>query len=278
MSTVVRTCRVEDTPGPFRDLAWQVFFASRGRGVSLDAHFPWIGGGGRDDRSWLMEVDGRPAAMLCVRRGIVADVHFSAIGLVCTAPDFERRGFATRLLKTALDAIGEDAPVLLWTSQHAFYARLGFELIDPTLVAACVFPPEIAVDRHGTCWQRYDWTARDRVSPCFGGQRGVPTFVTSVERWSLIDDPAEFLVLSPGDKAPIVLEMGLCGEAVARELAALKVARAVLNLPRHVPAIDQLQAAGVGVAMRETAIAMWRPGRFDREEIMQWDIPLLDRF
>jgi GNAT superfamily N-acetyltransferase len=264
MAVVVGNCPVEAMPAAFRELAWHVFFASRGRGVSLDAHFPWLRGGGRDDRAWHLTDGGQPAAMLCVRHGILEGTPFRAIGLVCTAPAFERRGHATRLLEAALDAAG-DAPVLLWTGQHGFYARLGFELIDPTLVATCTFPPAATA----AAWLRREWAGPKRVSAVFGGPRGLPTFATAVERW---EGPQGSLLLTPADP-PIVLDMD-----EDADLASVGAAQLVVNLPRRTPWLDRMGEAGVSVTVRETRIAMWRPGRIDRRTIAGWDVPLLDRF
>lgn len=273
--SIMRSCRVEETPNAFRDLAWQVFFASRGRGVSLDAHFPWLRGGGYDDRSWLLEAEKQPAAMLCMRRGTKSGVNFYAVGLVCTAPAFERRGFATRLLQTALEEIGNDVPVLLWTSQHAFYERFGFTLIDPSVVATCTFPDPAR--GAAATWQRNDWCAENRHSICFGGQRGLPTFVTELERWQSVWDPAASLVVRGGG-TPIVLELAASEESVPALLSEIGVPLLMLNLPRPVPLLDRLRMAGVVIDVRNTAIAMWRPGLIDRAEIKSLDIPLLDRF
>lgn len=273
--TIVRSCRVEETPAPFRDLAWQVFFAGRGRGVSLDAHFPWLRGGGCDDRSWLLEVNEQPAAMLCVRHGTISGVDFYAVGLVCTAPAFERRGFATRLLQAALAVIGNDAPVLLWTSQHAFYERFGFTLIDPSVIVTCTFPESTRTT--SLKWQRYDWCTEDRRSTCFGGQRGLPTFVAKAERLYSAGDHTASLVMADGE-TPIVLELAGAKKKVPALLSALGVPSLILNLPRPISLLDQLRAAGVATGVQDTAIAMWRPGRIDRTVIKSLDIPLLDRF
>lgn len=264
MAVTVDSSPVEGMPEEFRALAWDVFFASRGRGVSLDAHFPWLRGGGRNDRAWYLTEAGLPAAMLCVRRGIIADTPFHAIGLVCTAAAFKRRGHATRLLRMALDNAG-DLPVLLWTGQHGFYTRLGFELIDPTVVATCTLP---STGRTGV-WQQSQWTASDRASSCFGGLRGLPTFVAAVERWQ---HAGGALLLAPGDP-PIVLDVG-----DGPDLASLGLPQIVVNLPRRSPWLERMAEAGITTSVRETRIAMWRPGRVDRREIAAWDIPLLDRF
>lgn len=209
--------------------------------------------------------------MLCVRQGHISGTDFYAIGLVCTAPTFVRRGFATCLVEAALAAIGDDAPVLLWTSQHGFYERLGFTLLDPSVVVTCSFP----VHGASASWQRHDWYTEDWISHCFGGRRGLPTFVTTAERRYLIGDATAALIVADG-ATPIVLD--LAADTTPALLAAIGAPRLVLNLPRPTKLLGRLRAAGVVVDVRETAIAMWRPGHIDRAAIEQWDIPLLDRF
>jgi len=275
---IVRTYRVQDTPPPFLNLAWHIFFSSRGRGVSMDAHFPWLKAGGRDDRTWCIEEMGQPAAMLVMRKGVIQDeegaaIDFHAIGLVCTAPAFGKRGFASRLVEVALKSAGDGTPVLLWTSQHDFYARFGFQLIDPTLMVAC----EFANGSQTAAVERTDWQREERYSACFGGPRGLPAFVEGAQRtWSWVHPKASF-ILSTGH-IPSMLDMDAPTETAAEAIAALGIERMVLNMPRETPLLAALKERGARVVPRPTDIAMWRPGRFDPLMIGRWDIPLLDRF
>ena len=274
----VRRYRAEETPAPFLDLAWRVFFASRSRGVSMEAHFPWLKGGGREDRTWCLEEEGRPAAMLAVRKGVIdtgdmRPVEFHAIGLVCTAPAFQRRGLASRLVEAVLRLIGPDAPVLLWTSKHDFYAKFGFQLADPTLVAECNF----RTGRSQVAMHRTDWRREEQQSRCFGGTRGLPAFVQGAERVWPAGHPNTSFVLSTSP-TPALLDMEVSPQGEAEAIALLGLARVTLNLFRRTSLLDELKEQGAQVTSRATNIAMWRPGRFELATIANWDIPLLDRF
>lgn len=269
--------RVEDTPRAYLDLAWNAFFASRGRGVSMDAHFPWLKGGGRDDRSFCIAVDGQPAAMLVLRRGMIEHAgqawDFYAIGLVCTAPAYQKRGLASRVMGAALDAVEAGAPVLLWTSRRDYYARFGFEPIDPTLVVSCHFP----ADHPTTGSERADWRPGTEPSPLFGGMRGLPSFTEGAYQLRLAATDKVSFIISAGPK-PALLSMTAPPLVAAEALASLGFEELLLNLPRSSLLLDALRAHGARMKVRATGIAMWRPGRCNRAKIAQWDIPLLDRF
>lgn len=279
---IVHRFAASRTPGAFLTMAWDVFFASRGRGVSLDAHFPWLAGGGRDDRAFCIEQDGHPAAMLMVREGILGGpdggLRFHAIGLVCTAPAFRQRGLAGRLMDAALEDVGR-LPVLLWTSQHGFYERWGFEVADPTLVVACRMSP---ASSHSP--EQSDWPGGD-TSFLFGGPRGLPSFVRRAARVGAgRPDVAEAggagasLVVSEGNDVPVVLSLDGPAPAVADLVASLGARELVLNLPRPGPVLEELRVRGASLALQPTNIAMWRFPDADASAITHWDVPLLDRF
>jgi GNAT superfamily N-acetyltransferase len=275
--TRVRTWAVEDAPSAFIELAWRAFFAERGRGLSIQAHFPWLAGGGHEDRLWGIETAGQPMAMLVVRRGSLDTAaglqEFHAIGLVCTAPEYQRQGLATRLMREILDSVGADAPVLLWSSQHAFYERLGFELIDPTIVVEW---EASSYNATAIPAMRSDWMSESLMSGMFGGLRGVPSFVTGVDCFRDHERHAA-LVVGHGRRT-IVLEAKGAVEHVTAMITAMDGERLVINLPREGKLLGALKQQGTIVRLRHTDIAMWRRGSVDRTTIERADIPLLDRF
>lgn len=274
--TRMETFAVQDMPQPFLDLAWRVFFASRGRGVSLYAHFPWLRGGGRNDRAWCLTDDAaRPAAMLVAREGLVRDAEgptrFHAIGLVCTAPEQERRGYASRLIEAVLDDIGPEVPVMLWTSQHAFYARFGFASIDPTIVVDCDLT---ALPTVGGAIDEGAWESGR--SDLFGGEVGLPTFVEGVRRFQAAGSATPLLLsMTP---RPTIIHMDARAADAARAIADLGIDRLLVNLPRDGSLIQELERSGVAVNVRPTNIAMWCPGRCDPDRIARWEIGLIERF
>lgn len=274
--TRMETFAVQDMPQPFFDLAWHVFFASRGRGVSLDVHFPWLRGGGRNDRAWcLTDNAGRPAAMLVVREGLIRDAEgmmpFHAIGVVCTTPEQERRGYASQLIEAILNELGPDVPVLLWTSQHAFYARFGFAPIDPTIVVDCDLT---ALPTVGGAIDEGAWESGR--SKLFGGEVGLPTFVEGVRRFQAAGSAASLLLsMTP---RPTIIHMDARAADAASAILELGIDRLLVNLPREGSLIHELERSGIAVTVRPTNIAMWRPGRCDPDRIARLDIGLVERF
>ncbi|MGC7532638.1 hypothetical protein ACPWML_26830, partial [Pandoraea pneumonica] len=75
-------------PPAARALIWKVFFSSRGRGVDLPTHYPWIGDSTRVT-SILISKDGSndkrvTAATLVIKEETLPDVGtVGLVGLVC---------------------------------------------------------------------------------------------------------------------------------------------------------------------------------------------------
>ena len=116
-------------PAPLRDLIWAEFFVSRGRGVSLSAHAPWLFTD-RDLRS-VTVLDGSGVA-----GGLVIKDHrtpdqagVAMIGYVCVHPAKRGQHHSRLLLQTAI----EDARsrgmmgVILWTQTPQIYHHFGFQ-------------------------------------------------------------------------------------------------------------------------------------------------------
>ena len=121
---------IPGVPLAARALIWEVFFASRQRGVDLRTHFPWIEQSMDTHCLTLSEKEGGSAvASLVLRQRTHSPVGSCAmVGMVCVDLAWRGRGLATRLLRRAhAFAIAQQFPALvLWTGQPGIYRRHGF--------------------------------------------------------------------------------------------------------------------------------------------------------
>jgi len=116
-------------PAGARQLFWDVFFASRGRGVDLHTHCPWLADPAATHCISLTD-DGQIVAALALReRSVVGVGRIGLIGLVCVHEAWRGRGLSRQLLDAAVSQARDDglADLLLWTAKPEVYATLGFE-------------------------------------------------------------------------------------------------------------------------------------------------------
>src|SRR6218665_3868352 len=127
---------VDDQPSQdYADLVWEVFFASRGRGLHLTRHFPGL------DRvlpgQWftLAKVGDTVAGGLCVREARDATGRVGSLGLVCVAPSFRGQGISAALLQRAIAEARKRglAALRLWTGKPGVYQGHGFVIADDAL-------------------------------------------------------------------------------------------------------------------------------------------------
>ena len=122
--------RVSGVVGPQeRELIWEEFYASRGRGTSLNVHAPWL-----DSDPTLRCVsawDGRLVIGCAILRLRIMepDPIVGMIGFVCVRQEFRGQGVARQILSAlileakALQLRG----LMLWTRSPAIYLRFGFK-------------------------------------------------------------------------------------------------------------------------------------------------------
>ncbi len=200
----------EVAPAAFVSLCWDVFFASRGRGVTMAAHFPWLRVPGQACFVTL-RCDGEVVAGCAIR--FVADSagrrRGGALGLVCVDPRHRGQGHSARVLERALahaDSLGL-ADLVLWTSQPGLYARHGFRPDDDALFGTISMPPGTGAG--SLALERSAW-------PDAGETRGLPPFAASAVRWR---SAAASAIVLQGPDTPILAEWTGADDDVADLLA-----------------------------------------------------------
>lgn len=270
-------------PDEFRHLAWDTFFASRGRGLSLDAHFPWLSDASDPALAITAVIGGAAAAMLIVRPGRVSveeTCHqIATIGLVCTDPAWRGRGLASRLISAALDAAKDTAETaLLWTRQAAFYEPMGFETADHAVMglAQIVANDSMAPTRHDLNESEFS------ESPIFAGRRGIPTFVERVGVHASSDSDASVAIgeSNHGD-APILLDWQGDPAHVLDVIGGLGSETIRWNGYENDPLITLAMARGHRFSLQPARLAMWHRLSDDApslDALSRVPISILDRF
>lgn len=128
---------VHDTVPPgYAELAWDTFFASRGRGLSMDRHLPAL----------LQPAQGQWFVIATCGQAVVGGVFVSeqscgtagslgTVGLVCVASPYRGRGISTALLRRAIGHARDRrvGALRLWTSKHDVYTGHDFRIADDAL-------------------------------------------------------------------------------------------------------------------------------------------------
>lgn len=126
----ISTNMTDYIPNSAKALIWQVFFASRNRGVSLEVHYPWI-----DDEKVLCislssEIDNSKClGCLVVRKKNIFNYgDVGMVGLVCVAPSLQGQGHSKKLLSALGEYFksSEMSSLVLWTSKNRVYTEFGF--------------------------------------------------------------------------------------------------------------------------------------------------------
>lgn len=121
-----------------RLLIWNIFFESRNRGVSLEAHFPWIN---NLADLYCISVDQyrsekMPSTIACLVLKVVHGLQnkhhnkIGLIGLVCVAEAYRGRGLSTLLLTESIKLashINLDG-LVLWTQKPGVYTKHSFTI------------------------------------------------------------------------------------------------------------------------------------------------------
>lgn len=185
-----------NAPQGFKDLAWDIFFKSRHRGISFEVHFPFV----NSDKGFYVrstmrdEIIGGMAVIPVMRH----EPRFVAglVGLVCVHPAHRMVGHATAMLQAAIGHARELQmdDLILWTGKPRVYQKLGFEACDTGVfgsVAARVPPTESQANVVRSVWPNDD------------DPRGLPPFALKAHQWT---SPSASIIVLEDATGPILAE------------------------------------------------------------------------
>ena len=117
-------------PSAAKALIWDVFFASRQRGIDLATHFPWIDqAAGTYCLTLSRKNDGLVVATLVLRElNLPFGIRCAMIGMVCVKQAWRSQGLTTQLLSNVINFATEQQinSLFLWTTQPGIYISHGF--------------------------------------------------------------------------------------------------------------------------------------------------------
>jgi GNAT superfamily N-acetyltransferase len=261
-------------PSDFRALAWKVFFTSRGRGISLAHHFPWV-----DDVTCTACVCARTedglVGGLVIRRVPMADGgHCGLIGLVCVDESARGLGWTHRLLDVAVAQAQQQgiAALLLWTQKPEVYARHGFVCDGAELLGEVVNEAEPA-SMPGQSEQPWPPGAGSSAP----GLRGLPAFAQSARhlRVETARGMAQAIVLETAGGLAVAEWHG-DEDDVARLLLASLPPRWTCNAIEGDRLVDVLQHWGCTMQLRQSRARFVRWLTPDTDRALP-DVRVLDR-
>jgi GNAT superfamily N-acetyltransferase len=183
-------------PIEFKALVWDVFFKSRDRGISLDAHFPWL----ESSDSWyvVIKFNLKVVGGLVVKKINLKIKNDAAgiVGLVCVDEKYRCRGY----LKLMLDLAITEAKnrkynyLILWTEKSKLYRKFGFEINDDSFYGWA--EKDIFLSNKNLKIYCSDWPANNN-------ERGIPPFANKCTQYST--DVANITVISDS-LGPILAE------------------------------------------------------------------------
>lgn len=125
----------------FLSLVWKVFFSEKGRGLSIEQHFPFIFS---SSKNLFFEVYNNSTFVggLAVAFDNCDGKEVAKIGLICIDSSFRGQGHFKKLLCFTLTELNTRAidSIVLWTKQHELYFPFGFVISDPYLFGRVVAP------------------------------------------------------------------------------------------------------------------------------------------
>jgi predicted GNAT family N-acyltransferase len=117
-------------PKQAKDLIWDIFFASRQRGIDFPTHFPWIDHtAGTYCLALSKKNDNLLVATLVLRElNLPFGIRCAMIGMVCVNQAWRGQGLSTQLISNVINFAAEQKinSLLLWTTQPGIYSSHGF--------------------------------------------------------------------------------------------------------------------------------------------------------
>lgn len=235
----------------FRDMAWEVFFTTKGRGISLRRHFPFL----YASSSRVQSFEARESGQLIGGLALKTEEYFfeekqykvGLIGLVCVSPNFRGLGVGRNLLTQVIKYAKFNSfdYLTLWTNQHGIYSGLGFEVSDRWNYG-WIEQPEVNICEASIPMEGLPGI-EDKVKP-------LPPFATA--RYELNNKNAAIAYLCDFDGV-IVADYSGEPSLVAKMLFEQLPKKWRLNFIENDPLVGALSDLGLKVSASPTNLQMW---------------------
>lgn len=253
-------------------LTWQIFFASRNRGISPEFHFPWI-----HDKHNLYCVritldngsDQATAASLILRhRPLDSGRKLGLVGLVCVAENFRRMGLSTRLMQQTVELAKTQklTHLVLWTTKPDVYKKLDFETDSTDMFGQVI--------RRGGRSTEFKLSKNSAANHIFATVlKGAPAFAKEVVRYSTLHGASISICKSSSTETLV----GYTGpmEQVIDLIDHVMPDTWNLNVPEHAPIIEALSHNGYDTSLKPSSVRMSLV--LEESDHLPDTIPFLDR-
>ncbi len=238
-------------PESARRLFWEVFFASRGRGIDLDAHFPWMS---CNQNVFCVEIkdssgaDEALAALVVRTLSVGPDACAGLIGLVCVDEAWRGKGLASGLMSSAIE-LGESqnmAALILWTQKPDVYVGQGFVTDELDRFGYVESAPEQRIKME---YATHDWPGSDVGET----KRGIPPFASRGQVIS--NDRASLVVFSAKAGLSVVEWVGGRKDVVDLMMASLPN-RYSINIAEGDPLMSELEERGLEFNLKPSSVRM----------------------
>ncbi|WP_049856337.1 GNAT family N-acetyltransferase [Trabulsiella odontotermitis] len=136
----------------YLQIVWDTFFKQKSRGVSLQAHFPWLYNSSNNFFTLEIKRSGITAGGLVLAEKIFGNLKIGLVGLVCIDDKYRGQGLFGKIMHELNHvSVSEGFSALyLWSSQQYLYKKYGFESFDDNLLAEVKLKTDIKL----TCSER----------------------------------------------------------------------------------------------------------------------------
>ncbi|WP_248730779.1 GNAT family N-acetyltransferase [Pseudomonas sp. MWU13-2517] len=237
-------------PESARTLFWEVFFASRGRGIDLVTHFPWLA---REENVSCIEFinpeeQNETLAALVVRSlDIGSGNSIGLVGLVCVAEQWRGKGLASRLMARAIEFAEREnlGALVLWTQKPEVYVSQGFVIDQEDRFGSveCVIEHSVKLD-----YATNDWPDSTSLLT-----RGLPPF--AIRGQVISNENARIIVLASNSGLTVAEWEGNSRDVVDLMMASMPP-RWSLNSAQDDPLIAELEKSGVALNLQSAAVRM----------------------
>jgi len=253
-------------------LTWQIFFASKNRGISPEFHFPWI-----HDKHNICCVriildsgfyQATAASLILRHRPLDSGKKFGLIGLVCVAENFRGMGVSTRLLQQAVELAKTQklTHLVLWTTKPDVYKKLDFETDSTDMFGQ--------VTRRGSRSTEFKLGKNAVAADIFTTVlKGAPAFAKEVVRYSTLNGAS--ISICKSSSTETLVEYTGPTEQVMYLIDHVMPDTWSLNVPEHAPIIEALSYNGYDTSLRPSAVRMTLA--LDEYDHLPGTIPFLDR-
>lgn len=164
----------------YKALVWDIFFASKNRGLTLQQHFPWLNTPNKSTWYVVAATEDGIIGGLAVREDENASERIASIGLVCVSPAHQQKGISSLLLGLAVEEAKSRgiAALRLWTTKPNVYIRHGFVLADTALFGWINKKNKITVDNRSTHPDEWELSKTDE-----NNHLGLPPFALHRNHW-----------------------------------------------------------------------------------------------